>query len=150
MPPPRVLGFLSAREQGHHSGPMIQIIMTKVVESPMSACGEGTGIYTAPGWRTQEHSQRDWGALKFMFLALQMMPVFDFLKDTDMNEIMQEKRFLLPTDASSNLHFLLEGFSKVAFGKKKCKFCVANWLLWGKILTESAFLGEGQESLVLN
>lgn len=36
-----------------------------------------------------------------------------------MNEIMQEKRFLLPTDASSNLHFLLEGFSKVAFEKKK-------------------------------
>lgn len=110
-------------------GPMIQILMAKVVESPMPACGEGRwgkrgqrGIYIAPGWRTQEHSRRDWGALKFRFLALQMMPVFDFLKDIDMNEIMQEKRFLLPTDASSNLHFFLEGFSKVAFEKKSANF----------------------------
>ena len=48
--------------------------------------------------------------------------------------------------------FFTEVFRKVALKKKKkkCKFCVENWLLWGNILTESAFLGGGQESLVLN
>lgn len=45
-------------------GPMIQIIMAKVVESPTPACGEGRweergrrGSYTAPSWRTQKGTQ---------------------------------------------------------------------------------------------
>lgn len=84
---PRVLGFLSAREQGHHGGTYDSINNGKGSGvSHASLCvgqvgrRERRASTLPPSWRTRNTVEGTRGAFKFALLALQMIPVFNFQK----------------------------------------------------------------------